>query len=52
MQSMLDPLLALNTSGIRELRDSFPQQPSGRPEIELQPKVKPESEGSELCQRA
>ena len=37
----LDPLLALNTSGIHEVMGSFPQQLSGRPGIELQPKVDP-----------
>ena len=44
--------LALNTSGIHELMDSFPQQLSGRPEIELQPKVDLSVGGDELCQRA
>ena len=39
---------ALNTRGIHELMGSFPQQLSGRPEIELRPKVDP----SALCQRA
>ena len=38
---LLDPLLALNTSGIHELMNSFPQQLSGQPEIELQSKVDP-----------
>ena len=32
---------ALNTRGIHELTGSFPQQLSGRPEIELRPKVDP-----------
>jgi hypothetical protein len=32
---------ALNTRGIHELTGNFPQQLSGRPEIELRPKVDP-----------
>jgi hypothetical protein len=38
-KALFDPLLALNTSGMHELMGRFPRQLSGRPEIELQPKV-------------
>ena len=41
MQSIGSIRRALNTSGIHELMDSVPQQLSGRPEIELRPKVDP-----------
>ncbi|MGX9428280.1 MULTISPECIES: hypothetical protein [Bradyrhizobium] len=45
-------LLALNTSGIPELMDSFPQRLSRRPEIEFKPNVSPSVRAGELCQRA
>ncbi|UPT89916.1 hypothetical protein HAP41_0000013715 [Bradyrhizobium barranii subsp. apii] len=52
-KGLLDPALALNTGGIYELMSSFPQQLSGRPEIELLTEDRPQRapQVSDLRQR-